>query len=741
MLWFPRRTPQRKKTNKSARQANRLVKTLRADFEPLELRLALSTLTWTGAVDGNWSTNNSGSTNWSSNLLPSSGDTLIFPAGAPHLANTDDISNLTVNSISFTGASGGYNIGGTNQLTISSGITASNTAGTNTLNLPIVLGATQSFNVGSGAQLNVGGVVSGTNGLLKDGAGTLDLLAADTYNGGTTVDAGSLLVDGTIGSVTLNGGTVGGTGTVGVVTTTAGGTLSPGGTNTPGVLSSGAVTLNNLTTFNALLDGTTAGNGPSNYSQLKAGGAVNLAGATLSATLGFPLTTNASFTLIQATGTITGTFAQGNSIVLSGQKFVIAYNTNSVVLTAANTTSTLVSSANPATLNQPVTFTDTVAPVSGVTGTPTGTVNFFDGSTLLGPGTLATVNGQQQATFSTSTLAIGSHSITAVYAGDSNFNGSTSSVLTQQITTIGTTTTLTAPLNAIAYGTPITLTAVVNKPSGVGTPTGTVSFFDGTTQIGLATLTTVNGQQQASITTSSLNFGNRSLTAVYSGDVNFTTSTSSPIAMLVGNTTQRYVDQLYRDLLGRDVDPQGAVYWSSLLFSGVSPTTVVQSIMGSAEYRTVEIQSIFQQYLGRAADAPSLASFGQYLSTGGTIAGAKAILLGSNEYYQLHGSSSSGFGGALYHDLLGRSIDSGAQAAINAELAAGVSRMTVAAQIMSTTEYRQDLVQSFYLRYLNRPADSVGLNYNVGRLAAGASEESIVAGLLASAEYYNRIGP
>ncbi|HET6883064.1 MAG TPA: DUF4214 domain-containing protein, partial [Pirellulales bacterium] len=109
-------------------------------------------------------------------------------------------------------------------------------------------------------------------------------------------------------------------------------------------------------------------------------------------------------------------------------------------------------------------------------------------------------------------------------------------------------------------------------------------------------------------------------------------------------------------------------------------------------------------------------------------------------YYQLHGGTPSGFGSALYHDLFGRAIDSGAQAAINAELAAGASRMTIAAQTMSSTEYRQDLVGSFYLRYLNRPADAAGLNYNVGRLAEGASEEAVLAGFLASPEYYNRLG-
>jgi hypothetical protein len=62
---------------------------------------------------------------------------------------------------------------------------------------------------------------------------------------------------------------------------------------------------------------------------------------------------------------------------------------------------------------------------SSTTGTPTGNVTFMDGSTILG---MATIDPFGLAAFSTSTLAVGSHSITAVYAGDVNFAGSTSSV-------------------------------------------------------------------------------------------------------------------------------------------------------------------------------------------------------------------------------------------------------------------------------------------------------------------------
>jgi len=97
----------------------------------------------------------------------------------------------------------------------------------------------------------------------------------------------------------------------------------------------------------------------------------------------------------------------------------------------AATTTTVTSSSNPAYQGAPVTFTATVATVGG--HAPTGTVNFNDGATTIGNGTLSTVTGSQVATYTTSTLAVGAHSITAVYVGDSNNAGSTSSVLTQTI--------------------------------------------------------------------------------------------------------------------------------------------------------------------------------------------------------------------------------------------------------------------------------------------------------------------
>jgi hypothetical protein len=95
------------------------------------------------------------------------------------------------------------------------------------------------------------------------------------------------------------------------------------------------------------------------------------------------------------------------------------------------------SSANPSSAGLPVTFTATVAVVTG-TGTPTGSVTFRDGGVALPNGTVNL--GGNTASFTTAALTVGSHTITAVYNGNSNFSGSTSSALAQTVNEgIGTT--------------------------------------------------------------------------------------------------------------------------------------------------------------------------------------------------------------------------------------------------------------------------------------------------------------
>jgi uncharacterized protein YjbI with pentapeptide repeats len=110
----------------------------------------------------------------------------------------------------------------------------------------------------------------------------------------------------------------------------------------------------------------------------------------------------------------------------------ITYGTGKLTVNPAGTTTTVGASANPSPKGQAVTFTATVKAVAPGGGIPTGTVNFFDGATKIGSAALS----NDQATFSTSSLSLGPHSITATYLGNSNYVASPASpTLTENIDT------------------------------------------------------------------------------------------------------------------------------------------------------------------------------------------------------------------------------------------------------------------------------------------------------------------
>ena len=139
------------------------------------------------------------------------------------------------------------------------------------------------------------------------------------------------------------------------------------------------------------------------------------------------------------------------------------------------TTTAVVTSVSPSTYGQSVTFTATVTSSS----TPTGSVEFYDGSTDLGPGTAgATTGTTANWTYTTSTLTAGSHTVQVVYTATGNFSGSTSSNLTQLVE-------------------PATLTITANNDSKIY---GTLKTFSGTafTETGLVNGDTITGVTETS---------------------------------------------------------------------------------------------------------------------------------------------------------------------------------------------------------------------------------------------------
>ena len=200
------------------------------------------------------------------------------------------------------------------------------------------------------------------------------------------------------------------------------------------------------------------------------------------------------------------------------------------VVNKDGSTTSVVSSINPSSFGQSVTFTATVAAAAPGSGTPTGTVTFYDGSSKLGNGAL---NNSGVAVLTTSRLTAMTHTITAVYGGNANFTTSTSSAMSQVVNPAGTTinvTSSTNSTNSTIFGQSVTFTATVAAVGpGSGTPKGRVTFYDGTNTLGTITLS----GGKASLTTSQLSAGSHSITVVYGGDSNFTTSTSPMIIQSV----------------------------------------------------------------------------------------------------------------------------------------------------------------------------------------------------------------
>jgi hypothetical protein len=188
----------------------------------------------------------------------------------------------------------------------------------------------------------------------------------------------------------------------------------------------------------------------------------------------------------------------------------------------ASTGTTLSSGVNPSVFGQTITFTATVQPPAGTTAT--GTVTFLDGSASLGNATLAGNSAQ----LSIASLGTGTHSVTAVYSGDTNMAGSTSAAVAQQVNQASTATTLSSGVNPSVFGQTITFTATVQPPAGT-TATGTVTFLDGSTSLGSTTL----AGNSAQLTVSSLTVGTHSITALYAGNANLLPSTSVALSQTV----------------------------------------------------------------------------------------------------------------------------------------------------------------------------------------------------------------
>jgi hypothetical protein len=211
-----------------------------------------------------------------------------------------------------------------------------------------------------------------------------------------------------------------------------------------------------------------------------------------------------------------------------------------------------------------------------------------------------------------------------------------------------------------------------------------------------------------------------------------------------GTANQRYVAQAYRDILQREADTAGLNFFANALDSGtLTRQHFVDMLVGSAEYRNMEVQNTFNQILGRAAEPAALSFYSNFLAGGGTLVQLRGILLSTDEFFQKNQSGpnqgNEGYVNAVFQHALGRPVDLITQAYFVFQLTTGrMSRATMANFVASSQEAAVFRVQSDFQTLLHRSTDAGAASFFGNLLfTGGLSEETLVDIIVGSAEYYN----
>jgi Bacterial Ig-like domain (group 3)/Bacterial Ig-like domain (group 1)/Putative Ig domain/Domain of unknown function (DUF4214)/Invasin, domain 3 len=455
-----------------------------------------------------------------------------------------------------------------------------------------------------------------------------------------------------------------------------------------------------------------------------------------------------------ATASLGGTPAAGTRgvlpLTLTAVNGVGSDATQAFTLTVEDGSTTSVSSSNARSISgRSVILT---ASVGSGAGTPTGTVTFLDGATTLGTGTLAGGGGSAAATYSTSGLPVGTHSITAAYGGDGSFGPSTSAALTQVVTTVASVTVTPHSHTLRADGSSRTpVTARVTDAGGQPVPGDSVAFRSapggGLTSTAASATTGLDG-----IATT---------TAVAS-------TTARTVAVTVTESLGGVAGTATEKLLGvRFRAP--ALSTTAVAADGTSTVTVTTTVVdGNGDPVTGEAVQVASQgrptdaTVGQATVLTDARGVATDTVTSSTTPGTQSITLSDTDpddptdsfsavlpLTQLPAAdaTSSSFIHNAYVTLLGRDADPTGYAYWLQRLGAGTPRSALGTALASSPDYRSAViggsatVQGLYLQYLGRTSSDPGeVAYWLGYMAGGHSFEQVRLAVLGSPEYLARHG-
>jgi hypothetical protein len=199
-------------------------------------------------------------------------------------------------------------------------------------------------------------------------------------------------------------------------------------------------------------------------------------------------------------------------------------------------------------------------------------------------------------------------------------------------------------------------------------------------------------------------------------------------------TDTNFIQQVYLDVLDRPADPTGVAAGLGILASN-SRQVYALFILDSNEYRNDLVSSYYQSYLSHTPTSGEAANGLFFLSSGGTDQELQASLLGSPEYFADQSSDNTTFVESLFSKLLNRPASPFDVAAF-VSLLSSATRMQVASDLLSTTEYEQDLLNSYLQQYLHRGFAGLDTALLL-QLEAPVPNELVQSEILGSQEYYD----
>jgi Ig-like domain CHU_C associated/Domain of unknown function (DUF4214) len=211
--------------------------------------------------------------------------------------------------------------------------------------------------------------------------------------------------------------------------------------------------------------------------------------------------------------------------------------------------------------------------------------------------------------------------------------------------------------------------------------------------------------------------------------------TSTPVAG-AGPSNERWVNQVYVDLLGRPAEAASVATFAGLITGGTPRATVALSVLTSTEYRQRLVTSFYATFLHRTPSAAELAFWLPAFAANLSDEQIEAQIVASPEYLSLAGGTNAAWINRMFSDVLGRT-PSALEASNFSALLSTFSRTTVGLVILNSSETANRHVQQYFTRFLRRSATGAEASSFAAALVGGSTDEQVIAQILALDEYFN----